>query len=248
MKKLSFLCAFLMVISFLSCKKKESTPESTASTTGSTSTVPANYYGVLFATQFDMVMSGTLTPGGGSSTAFFSASPIINSSTISEGVISALNGGTVSLNSTVLKINTSGSIYYSDTTYTLFNSPYSWSVSGATGVPAISHSFSASRPTFTGYASLKDTIKISQTNVINLTGITGADEIVVTLSGGGYVMRNLPGNTTSLTLTSADLSGLTPTTGGSMFVSCFKNEYKSFGGKDYKFKTGYQLYKQIVVQ
>lgn len=246
--KISLPLLFLSLFLVFSCKKKDSTPEPAATTTGSSSSWPT-YYGVLSSSQFDLVMSGTISSTGAQNTAYFSTSPIYNSSSMSEGVISPLNAGTVSLNSTIFKAsNQSGSIFYQDTTSTLFSSSYVWSVSGAAGVPAINYTYTAARPSYTGWAALQDTIKLSQTNVINLTGITGADEIVVTLYGTATLQRNLPGNATSVTLTSADLSSMSTTTAGNIIVSCFKNTYQSFGGKDYKFKAGYELFKFAVMQ
>ena len=252
MKTLKFFLPALFLLTFFSCKKKENSPEAPATTTGSTSTstVPA-YYGVLYSYQFDMLSSGTLTPMNGNSSAIFSSSAFVNYPNIYEGFMgNALDAGTVSINGTILKKTLSGSnYYYGDSTTTLFNPPQAWLVSGLNGVPAISFTNTSARPVYTGYATLKDTIKISQNNVFALTGISGADDINIYIFGGANTAnKTLAGDATSVTFGPSDLSLIGATNNGSIMMSIYKNTYVSFGGKNYKFKIGYMLYKTIVVQ
>jgi hypothetical protein len=253
MKKIVFILSAILALIIFSCKKKENTPETPAvSTTGSTSTstVPA-YYGVLYSYKMDMLFSGTLTPMNGYSGAYFSPNTFINNTTISEGFTgSAPDAGTVTINSIITKKTfSSGSYYFGDSTNTLLNSPHYWSVSGANGVPPISYTNTSARPAYTGYSALKDTIKLSQNNVLSLTGISGADEIDINLFGGsGLASKNLAGDATNVTFTTADLSSVGTSTNGSIMINVYKNTYQAFGGKNYKFKIGYTLYKQIVVQ
>lgn len=248
MKKINFLLIAISALLTFSCKKKENTPDNTA-TTNPTSTL--NYYGLLYSKENASVISGTLFAGSGSSTAYFPTGGFINTASISEGWVgSAVNVGTISLNSVAFKsANQSGNIMYNDSTYSLFNSPLSWSVSGGNGISAFNYTYTATRPSYTGYNTLPDTIKLSQNKVMNFTGVTGADEIVISLLGGsGYLNKVISGSSTSVTFTSGELSGLTPSSTSFMTITFNKSTIVNIGGKDFKFKTGYQLFKQIVTQ
>ncbi len=249
MKKLSFLFAFLLTITFLSCKKKADEPAPAPTTTGSST---LNYYGLLNTVQFDYIVSGSVTPLGGVSNATFPTNGFINSATISEGTWGTnVNAGTISVNSVILKANTGispGNTYYQDSTNTLFNSPLAWSVSGGNGIPAFNYTYTATRPSYSGYASMPDTIKLTQNNVFNLTGIVGADEIVITVSNSTAKMKVLSGTATSVSFSPSELNGLPASTSSGLIVSVNKYTIVNLGGKDFKFKIGYEIYKSIVIQ
>lgn len=163
----------------------------------------------------------------------------------------AVNAGAVSVNSITLKPQpqSSSSIVYNDTTSTICTAPLQWSVSGGNGIPAFTYTYTGVKPIYTGYNTLPDTIKLSQNKVINFTGLTGADEIVVYLTAGSsYISKVLPGTSTSVSFTAAELSGITPSSSSTLWLAFNKADLIDIGGKKFKFKIGYQVVKGIVTQ
>lgn len=231
-----------MVITFLSCKKKETTePTPTPNPTPTTPTIL--YNGLLLSQEIAIVNSGTISSNSGQNVAYFLSGGF---TATGEGVGDFVNAGAVSLNTGSLK-DIGG--YYMDTTFTIFNSPLAWSVSGGNGFPAFTYTYTGTRPTYTGWSTLQDTIKLNQNTVINLTGITGADEISIHVTGGsGGVSKVVSGTTTSVSFTTSELSAMTPSSSSSLFIYCTKSSIVGIGGKNFNFKVEYLLYKSIVTQ
>ncbi len=244
MKKLSIVLAALLVLVIFSCKKKEADPAPTPT--------PSNAYeGLLYAQEISFVASGTIMTTSGNGNGIFPTGGFYNSSAISDGFMgTALNVGTVSLNSVYLKPdNTSSGTMYTDTTYAVHNAPLAWSVSGGNGIPAFTYTYTEARPTYTGWNTLQDTIKLSQNTSVNLTGISGADEILIYVIGGsGMVSKIISGTATSVNFTPSELSTLSASTSSSIWVQCSKYSIVSLAGKNFKFKTSYSIIKGIVVQ
>ena len=240
---ISFLFAVLFAL-FSSCKKKETAPE-TPTTTSTTTTEPT-HHGMIYSNQIVMLTSGTLTPFNGLSGGLFSTTNMIG-----DGIISgtSADAGAVSLNSTTFKKSTVGSIYYTDSTNTDFSPTYNWQVAGGSGIPAINYTYSVTLPAFTGYASLSNTINLGQSNTISLNGITGADEIQVSISASTNTsyLKTVDGSATSVTFNASDLNTLSTSTLGYLYVTCSKVSYQTFSGKTIKIKAGYQLLKSDIV-
>jgi hypothetical protein len=249
MKKTFFILSAVFVLAFLSCKKKETTPDApAASTTGSNTAL--NYDGLLGCQEISMVSSGTIVSTSGNCQVVFPTGGFYNSSTISDGFLgTAVNAGTVSLNSIILKpANQSSNVIYDDTTATVHNAPLAWSVSGGNGIPALNYTYTAARPVYSGWNTLQDTIKVNQNTVINLTGITGADEILVYLIGTGMVSKVLPGNSTSVSFSTSELTALSTSSSASLWIACSKYSIVSISGKNFKFKITRGIIKSIVPQ
>lgn len=247
MKKILFALSAIFILVFSSCKKDNENPNN-----GTTPESTLNYYGLLQSNEVASVVSGSIAYTSGSSRAYFPNGGFYNSNTISEGYIgTAVNVGTVSVNSITLKPQPqpSSGIIYDDTSSTICSSPLQWSVSGGNEISAFTYTYTGVKPIYTGYNTLPDTVKLSQNTVINFTGLTGADEIVVYLMGGsGYVSRVLPGSSTSINFTAADLSGITPSPSSTLWLAFNKADLIDISGKKFKFKTGYQIFKNIVTQ
>lgn len=236
---------FSFIILISSCKKKDSPSPDTASSNTNTS----GYYGVLSSFQFNVLQGGTLTSNQGISNAVFSSNVMINNGVVNN---SYLDGGDVTLNNILFKKTTSTSFsYYSDSTHTILTPPNSWQVSGSANVSAISFTNTNSYPTYTGYSSLADTIKLGQNNTISLSGISGADQIEVHFTDYPQLhtstLKYVSGTTSSVTFSSSEMNTLTTTNTGFITVICMKDTFQTFGGKSYKFQTGYQLQKLNVV-
>lgn len=249
MKKLIVVLSAVLALTIFSCKKKEKDPEPTTPTTNTP--VPNNYDGLLYSQEISFVSSGTIMTTSGNSNAIFPTGGFYNSSTISDGFIgTALNVGTVSLNTVSLKPdNQSSGTFYTDTTYAVFSAPLPWSVSGGNGIPAFTYTYTDVRPTYTGWNALQDTIKLSQNTVINLTGIIGADEILIyVMSGSGMTSKVVSGTVTSANFSTSDLSSLSASTSASIWIQCSKYSFVGVAGKNFKFKTSYSIIKSIVTQ
>ncbi len=248
MKKIAFTLIAISAVTIISCKKKEKDPEPIPATT----TTPTNNYdGLLYSQELAIVNSGTIGFTTGNSSAVFPSGGFYNSSSISDGFIgTAVNAGTISVNSVVMKPTTQSSgILYDDTTYAVHTTPLAWTVSGGSGIPTFNYTYTATKPSYTGWTSLQDTIKRSQNTTVPLTGITGADEILVyIMSGSGMASKVLTGTSTNVVFTVSELSGLSASTSASIWVSCTKSSIVSLGGKNIKFKAGYGIIKTIVVQ
>lgn len=246
MKTLKFFLPLLFLLMIVSCKKKEKDPEPTP-----TSTNTNNYDGLLYSQEMSSVYSGTIMFTSGNSSAIFPTGGFFNSSTISDAFMgTALNVGTVSLNSISLKPdNQSSGVIYTDTTSTVFSAPLSWSVSGGNGIPAFTYTYTGVRPTYTGWTSLQDTIKLSQNTVINLTGISGADQILIyVMSGSGMASKVISGTATSVSFSTSELSSLSASTSSYIMIQCSKYSIVGLGGKNFKFSTSYSIFKSIVTQ
>ncbi len=244
MKKLSFVLAALLVLVIFSCKKKEKDPAPTPTPTNA-------YDGLLFAQSISLVSSGTIISTSGNSNAIFPTGGFYNSSTITDGFMgTALNVGTVSLNSVSLKPdNTASGIIYIDTTGIVFNNPLSWSVSGGNGIPAFTYTYTETKPTYSGWNTIQDTIKLTQNTVINLTGISGADDILIyVMSGTGMASKVVSGTATNVSFSISELSSLSASTSASIWIQCSKYSIVSLAGKNFKFKTSCSIMKSVVSQ
>lgn len=161
-----------------------------------------------------------------------------------------LDAGNVSLNGVYLKkgVPLALPFNYVDTTYMAAASgSRHWLVTGAGNVPVINYTCNDPYPTYTGYALLPDTIHLGQSNTISLQGIGGADEIEVVIFTSAFTDKTIPGNSTSVTFSAADLSTLSPANNAFVSMISYKNSYQLFGGKTYKFSTAYGVQKNIIV-
>jgi hypothetical protein len=247
MKKtiMKIILCFVTITVVFSCKKKETAP--TPATTNSAS----GYYGVLSTIHFNVLQGGVLTnyQYQGLTNVSFSSQPMINNGVVNN---SSVDAGNVSINSVLLKkMNATSLLYYNDTTNTLHTTPNLWIVSGSSSIPAFTFTNTNSYPTYSGYSSLKDTIKLGQSNSINLFGINGANQIEVYLSDYPQshisTLKYVSGTNTSITFSPSEMNALTATTSGFLTVICYKDTIQSFGGKDYKFQMAYQLQKMNMV-
>lgn len=240
---ISAIIILYTILLFSSCKKKETNPDQPAPVAANDS-----YYGMLYSNQVFFYQAGTLTPvsNGGLSGALFSTSPMVKDGVTNSAFADA---GSVSLNGTLFKKSGGTAIYYIDTTYADYNTNFNWTVSGGSGIPAISYSYSVTLPAFTGYSALNNTITLGQANSITLSGITGADEIEVNISSGSIscAPKVVAGNSTSISFSAQDLTGLSASVNGYIYITCYKVSYQTFGGKKIKFKAGYEIIKADVI-
>jgi len=155
----------------------------------------------------------------------------------------------VSLNSVTFRAdNQSGNTFYDDTTSTLFNAPLVWSVTGGNNIPAFTHTFTVTRPAYTGWTSIPDTIKKANGFSFNVTGLSSANEILVSISSSSYITKSFAGNTSAISFSSSELNGLAASSSALMILTFSNGAIENAGGTNFKFKTGYEVFKQIVVQ
>mgnify|MGYP003394934802 CR=1 FL=1 len=86
---------------------------------------------------------------------------------------------------------------------------------------------------------------MNQNVIVQLQGVSGADEIEVYFStyGDTSAIKVVPATSNSVTFTSADFSNLTATSSGFVGVNCYKNNLALFNNKTYKFQIGCCTYK-----
>lgn len=106
-----------------------------------------------------------------------------------------------------------------------------WSVAGnsSNGIPSFNHTFSGGFPTVGSISSGANVSKSGFTLAIE--SVTNADSVYFMVN---EVYKSLPGNTTSYTFTSAELSSLT-TGQGIVSVAAWRYGTSQYGGKSYYF-------------
>ena len=189
------------------------------------------------------VNSGTLTPLGINSwPVFFSATPVTTNTTSSYVKV-----GSLSLNGVGFKFYPT---YYEDSTSSIPIIPSTWAVVGGGVIPSFTFTNNNSMPSYSGYASLPDTIYKSQQNTIQITGITGSDITTVSVldAGTNKTTQTLALGSTSVTFSASSLAALAVGSNCDINITCVKNNVQTFNGKQFNFPINYLVNKLIYIK
>jgi len=243
MKNIFYTSIVVLSLCLISCKKKtETSSTGTGGNGGGGSTT--GYYGFLEINSSQSVTSGTLSTNSSYATAFFSTSPKVvkDFSTYTK-----VNG--VSLNGVFYKY-TSWAYDYEDTTGTVPTIPSTWVVNGLSSIPSFSYTNNNPMPTFPNYALLPDTIYKNQTTNFNISGVTGADLVSVSISDASshICAQSVSAGTATMSFSSSDLSTLSAGNSCYLVVTCSKDNSQTFSGKAFNFPIKYNLSKQISIK
>lgn len=236
MKK--FTLIFLTFSGLLvSCKK--SSPAPTATSTNSSS----NPYCFLTALRSYSYYAGSLTFDNNYAYAEF-RSDVNNIST-------DMQVGSVAVGGKFLKYQPATKTY-ADTTNSISIVPTTWQIAGAGPVPSFTFTNNDSLPTYTGYTSLPDTIYKNQTLNLQVNGVSGADNIDVSIYNSStssviYKTKAPVSSNNTVTFSTTDLSTLL-SGNTSLVVSIFKHNYQHSGNVTYSFATQYEINKQVYIK
>lgn len=231
MKKL--ICFLLPGLLILSCKKDKKTDPTPASN----STNSIAFSGMFITGRTATFNNGVLYPNLEECIVEFFTSP-----DMSTGV----EVDSVSLNGVRLKYNYD--MYY-DSTFSIPFSPSNWVVGGANGIPSFTFTNNDPIPSFTGYAAWPDTIFRNQTVVIPLNGVSGADDIQVTLnSDTTSINQTMTPGTNGVTFSASSTGSLNPNSYSSLSLYLTKTREQIIGGKKMVFYCTYELDHTVVVK
>lgn len=240
MKKISILCIGLL--SLITCKKTE-TPAPT--NTGGVGTTTGNY--ALFSSDQRVMLTGTVAGSpSGANRAYVSNTTLIDDNAITGSLIDM---GTVSLNGTTFQKNAlSTSNFYSDSTYSSFSAPLNWVIGGSSAVSSFSFANTSPYPTYTGYAAIADSFVIVSGISIPLTNYSGADIVetyFATMTNPATLtsIQKLTNTPTTLNFTASDLATIGSGKTVSLVINFYKNNVQVINGKNYNFRTGYEVVK-----
>jgi len=256
MKNINLLafCTLSILLGGACTKNSNSThgiPGSTNSTTTITPSAATSYFGILSITSAQTVQQGNnLFPAIIFSQAYFS-----NTATAYFSPSTFVKVDSVSLSGKIFKFS---NYEYQDTTYQITYPPATWHVKGLATIPSFTYTSTTPLPTFTGYATLPDTIHIGQAVTIAITGVTGSDETSIIISDGSNasghtVSQTLAASATSVTFPASSLSSLTATTATTtanafINVGCIKHNVQSVNGLPMDFQMSYQVDKTIYIK
>ncbi len=244
--------ALLIVMAFsLSCQKQNNNTPSGNGGGSAATTNPnispsnaSNWFGILDAYNLQSLTGGVLQPTFKTASAFFSnaAQPSLNPS-------SFVKVNQAELGSVIFKFSTYD---YVDTTFNLSFTPLTWKINGLGSIPSFTFTNTNSFPAYSGYASLPDTVHIGTQITISITGITGADQVIVAIWDGsnllGHTQSQVLGTGSSVTFPASSLSSLNATNSGMLVVSGKKNNVQNVGTLPMNFTTNYQLSKTISIK
>lgn len=239
-----------LTFAFTACKKKddaapeEQTPATTPTATTNNSSapnvsIPSDANGALITLKLNTQISQSV-PGFtmviNYLTSIDNATAVFNSNGLPTGTATATyeNAGTVTVNSNSLGINSNNTYYKNQTppaTTFLNYSGNMWSVSGATGLPAISGSSSPAIPSY-------DTTYFMDNLLVNKT-ITKANGLSIPLSsklsgscdsvyvqivdgGSGKFLKAYASTLSTITISAAQLSGLSNTSNAQFLIAPYK--------------------------
>lgn len=219
------LCSLSLFVS--SCKKEDILPEEPAPTpvstpAGSTTPIPANADGVMWAIKSTSSVQG-FTIDIGTAVGIFM-----------NGTTDLVNVGTVSVNSTNLTMSSNNAYTFSPSQTMptgLDFSSTNWAATGGNGHAAFT--YDASSLTFPVGSAITSSATVTKANGYTLTCSTVSDADS-TLFLVGNVSKTISGSANSCTFSSSELSGLSTGTSVVMIVP-YKLMQATVNGKNYYF-------------
>lgn len=219
------LCSLSMLVA--SCKKEDIIPEDPApapvnTPSGSTTPMPGNADGVMWAIRSSSTIQG-FTIDIGTAVGIFM-----------NGTTDLVNVGTVSVNSQNLSMSSNNAYTFtpSQTMPTgLDFSSTNWSVAGGSGHAAFT--YDASSLTFPSGSAITSSATVTKSDGYTLTcsTVSGADSTLFMI---GNVSKTVVGSANSYTFSASDLSGLSVGTSVAMIVP-YKLMQANINGKNYYF-------------
>ncbi len=238
------------------CKKKDKHVEEEPPIPEPTAVVPSKYFGQFSCTKSVFVRGHALTNTSFLAWAFFSSSPLDSLGRALPNTY--VHAGKVILNNTFLKkdsltISNVTTITYQDTTGIPPALPLTWHFSEKIDSPEFSFTANDNYPTFAGYAQLTDTtLKESEPFIVPLDGVSGADEITVSIIAGTsaftstVITKKVSSGSTKVTFTPGELSKLDSYQGdGFVQINLYKSSYFKAGEKYYRFSSTFICSKGI---
>lgn len=239
MRKLIVLLSAI-IFTAVACKKSSST-NTTNNTNQNTNGIP---YGVLNATRsFNIISPSSLGLPINTGTAYF----LTNTSNLT----SMINVGNVAVNGIKFSWQSASKMYI-DSTYMLTINPTSWQVIGLGSIASFTYTNNDSLPKYSGYALLPDTIYKSQTQNLQINGVSGADIIQIRVMDATghlaiYSVNPVSTNNT-VTISASSLSAFTSGGSGSMAIDVQKNNNQPFSSKTFRFISDLQLSKTVYIK
>lgn len=233
-----FVLICLLSILISSCKKEDVIPEEPAPTPvstpgGSTTPVPTDADGVMWAIKSSSTVQGFTIEIGTAVGIFMN------------GTTDLVNVGTVSVNSQNLTAASNNAYTYAPNqtmpTGLDFSSSTNWSVSGGNGHAAFT--YDASSLVFPTGSAITSSATVTKANGYTLTcsSVSAADSTLFII---GNVSKTLAGSANSCTFSASELSGLSAGTSVVMIVP-YKLTQTMINGKNYYF--GKELVNQLSV-
>jgi hypothetical protein len=244
MKKISILCIGLL--SLIACKKTE-TPAPT--TTGGGGGTPTGNYAVFSSRKATIITNTLVSNQANFSNAYVSNTTLVNDDPM---VGSLLDMGNVSLNGTTFQKDAYGAqYYYGDSTTNTYSTPHNWIVTGSNAVPSFSFANTTPYPVYTGYTAITDSFVIASGISIPLTNYSGADIVetyFATMTNPATLtsIQKLTNTPTTLNFTASDLSTIGAGKTVSLVINFYKNNVQVINGKNYNFRTAYEVVKSNI--
>jgi hypothetical protein len=246
MKKIFCSCVVLALL--FCCKKKSTTNSTPASGSGGSS----GWYAILGVAKQLYLNAGVLQTTYGA-VAYFSSSP-----TSGANPSTAVLVDTARFNGVIMQYQSSVNEYMDTVGMSVgvtppISYPYTFKIAGKNGIPSFTYTENYSIPTYTGYASLPDTIKKSNTLMIPLSGISGADSVLINISDGSYSAGHtasayVPSTATTATFTAASMTQFSLTANGSIEILLIKKDNQTIGNKPMQFSVSTDLIKTVSIK
>lgn len=241
--------AVVVMFSFSSCDKDNTTttPTTPTTTTPTTPTAPTpptpavtgNYWGMMAAIQMKFSYTTPQLPTPVSITSDIGVAAFYSSKGNGNTLESA---GTVSVNGNALDMNTNNS-YTLTATMGLTPSSLSlgsnvkWEATGSTNVNSLTYTHQGAFPDFTG--TVPTSIDKSKDLTISLgSKLTGADSVyIVIVTSSNTLIKRFGGNASSATISATDLGTLPTVTDGTAYFEVVPFNYttSTLNGKEYVF-------------
>jgi len=250
MKKITFLPIALLILFALlnSCKKNSSGTTTGSSSTGNTIYTPpaySNLYGCFACDKYFTQGTSTSTTNFGCQLAFYSVPKTVIFDTLNTMKINYVKFNGIPMVQDSAGVG--GPYYYQDSTPTLYPSNAQWEIGGINPIPSFTLS-SFAFPSFSGFASLPDTIHKSQNLVLNLPGIAGADYLRFYVgSGSGNYQSPFYLISSTYTIPSSNLANLSGSIQGEIVIFFSKRIVFPYAGKNYFILLNFSYEKAITV-
>lgn len=228
-----FIVGVALSIIVTGCKKKEDGNPGTNNTnpTGYVSFGFPDGYGVLVAVKsitYQVVAGFEIPVEVNTATGVFVSSP---------GASEFIDAGSVSVNGRGLTKQTNNSYVYQDLLNPLNFTTVAWTVSGGTGIPAITYTDDKPWPAFSGFNDLPGSVTKSAGLTVNLSGkISNADSVYLIVAGGDgtFAIKRVAGGASEVALSPGDLNGISAGT-GTLQVVPWNYKKEDFESKNFYF-------------
>jgi len=249
-----FTLVLIFIISFSSCKKKETQPAQTTNTggggtTGGSTPIPSNatqFYGLFRSGVYTSISPGLPATSYTNASAYFSNQPVV-----AMYPASAVTVSKVFINGDSLNYNPTQKYYMAYSQVNLASE--TWSINGMNGIGSFSYTTNAITPSCGDLSMLPDSISKSSTFTLAINNISNSSmgSLIIydgTGSMNGYYSTILNQGNNTVTVTPANLSSLATTTSGNIIVVLSNKKGVYFSGKDYQFSREYQYFKYIKIK